>query len=136
MNIGDGLYQTILIVHILAAVVAFGPNFALPAARRSGGGALARAGEMAMFVQVPALFGVLVTGIGMLTAWGDVDGKSAFAQVWVSIAFVLVIAAAVLAFLIGRATKEDGNAKLVAPLSGVMHLILVVAIFLMVVRPG
>jgi hypothetical protein len=136
MEIGDGLYQTILVVHILSAVVAFGPNFALPAARRAGGGAIAKVGELATFVQLPALFGVLVTGIGMLTAWPEIDDKSAFAQVWVSIAFLAVIGAAVLVFLLGRATREGGNEKLVSPLSGVLHLILVVAIFLMVVQPG
>jgi uncharacterized membrane protein len=135
MDIGDGLYQTILVIHILAAVVAFGPNFALPAARRAGDGALAKVGELATFVQLPALFGVLITGIGMLTAWPDVDDKSAFAQVWVSVAFVLVILAAVLTFVVGRAAR-DGKDSQVAPLSGVLHLVLVAAIVMMVVQPG
>jgi len=135
MDIGDGLYQTILVIHILAAVVAFGPNFTLPAARRAGDGALAKVGELAMFLQLPALFGVLITGIGMLTAWGDVDGKSAFAQIWVSVAFVLVIVAAVLTFVVGRAAR-DGKDSQVAPLSGVLHLVLVAAIVMMVVQPN
>lgn len=136
MEIGDGLYQTILVIHILAAVAAFGPNFALPAAKRAGGAALAKVGELALFVQLPALFVVLITGIGMLTAWPDqADGKSAFAQAWVSVAFVLVVLAAVLSFVVGRAAR-DGKDSRVAPLSGVLHLVLVAAIVMMVVQPG
>ena len=135
MEPGTGIYQAILILHILCAVAALGPNFA-STLRKAGDGVTERLAAMATFVQFPALFGVLVTGVAMLSGWEDsIDGKSPFAQTWVSIAFTVVIVMAVLTFLLARAYHQNAE-KRIAPLSGVLHLLLVVALWLMVVQPG
>jgi hypothetical protein len=134
MNQTDALYLIILVVHILAAVVAIGPNFAAPSLSRVEGGREQLA-NLALFVQLPATFGLLVTGLGMLmsdrwTTVGDSIGKSPFGFVWISIGFVCVIALGVLNFLLSKDYKT-GGAK--APmLTGISHLVAVVAIVVMV----
>ena len=74
---------------------------------------------------------LLVTGI--LQAYG-MEPREVFKETWISIAFTLWIIMAVVLFFLIRAEKA-GSAK-VAPLSGVMHVLLVIALCAMIWQPG
>lgn len=122
--------QLLQLVHVLAAVIAFGVLFAQPMIARSGGG---EAGDgfakVGMFLQAPALLVVLVSGILMMYTIG-LD----FADPWVSIAFTVWILMAVVLFLLVRAHRSGSSA--VMPLTGALHLLLVVALWSMIWQPG
>ena len=127
------MQQFWLFLHVLAAIMAFGVDFARPMVERTvgaeaAGKAYARA---ATFIQAPALAVLLFTGI--MQAYG-MEPREVFKETWISIAFTLwLIMAGVMFFLI-RAERSDSKA--VAPLSGVMHVLLVIALWAMIWQPG
>lgn len=125
-------YSVLLLIHILAVVVAFGPNFVQPLLARSANVSNDAFAKTALYVQLPALVVVFVAGMGMV---GMSDNSWQFSQSWVSIAFLLAIAAGVLQFLIGRAYQR-ADTKAVPALTGGLHLLLVVAVYLMIWKPG
>ena len=125
-----------LLLHVLSAVIAFGAYFAAPMVTRSVAGldadAAANTGfaKVAMYIQAPALLVLLITGI--LNAYEL--RPDVFKETWISIAFTLwLIMAAVMFFLI-RAQKA--GAKSAQALTGVMHLLLIVALWAMIFQPG
>ena len=125
-----------LLLHVLSAVIAFGAYFAAPMVTRSVAGldadAAANTGfaKVAMYIQAPALLVLLITGI--LNAYEL--RPDVFKETWISIAFTLwLIMAAVMFFLI-RAQKA--GAKSAQALTGVMHLLLIVALWAMIFKPG
>ncbi len=125
-----------LLLHVLSAIVAFGAFFAVPMVTRSvaGAGADEEAGagfaKVATYIQAPALLILLITGI--LNAYEL--RPDVFKETWISIAFTLwLIMAGVMFFLI-RAQKA--GAKSAQALTGVMHLLLVVALWAMIFQPG
>ena len=125
-----------LLLHVLSAIVAFGAYFAVPMVTRSVAGldadAAANTGfaKVSMYIQAPALLILLITGI--LNAYEL--RPDVFKETWISIAFTLwLIMAAVMFFLI-RAQKA--GAKSAQALTGVMHLLLIVALWAMIFQPG
>ena len=125
-----------LLLHVLSAIVAFGAYFAVPMVTRSVAGldadAAANTGfaKVSMYIQAPALLVLLITGI--LNAYEL--RPDVFKETWISIAFTLwLIMAAVMFFLI-RAQKA--GAKSAQALTGVMHLLLIVALWAMIFQPG
>jgi hypothetical protein len=140
------MFKFLLFLHVISAIVAFGPLLVFPL--------FTRASPRVSAVQVvtalqrlvlPGLIGLVVFGSG---AVGASPGKEfSFSQAWVSMAFLLVIIAlAVVWFVLVPAHRKviearDDNdaatlAKKAAGLTGVMHVILVVALVLMVWQPG
>lgn len=118
------------LLHVLSAIVAFGVLFSQPMIARSGGEELRQGFEkVGLYLQAPALAIVLVSGIAMMYTIG-LD----FADTWVSIAFTVWIAMAVVLFLLVRAHRNGSPA--VQPLTGGMHLLLVVALWAMIWQPG
>ena len=86
--------------------------------------------KVSLFFQGPALLLLIITGVGMIPEQEDYE----FSQAWISIAFVLWLVAAVVVFLRFRAfTKGVGNA---AMLTGILHVVLVVALWDMIWKPG
>jgi hypothetical protein len=125
-----------LLLHVLSAIIAFGAFFAAPMVTRSVAGldadTAANTGfaKVAMYIQAPALLILLITGI--LNAYEL--RPDVFKETWISIAFTLwLIMAGVMFFLI-RAQKA--GAKSAQALTGVMHLLLVVALWAMIFKPG
>lgn len=117
------------LVHVLAAVVAFGVLFAQPMIARGAdapGEAFAKVGVM---LQAPALVILIGSGIALMYTIG-LD----FADPWVSIAFTVWILMAVVLFFLVRAQRA--GSKLVQPLTGGMHLLLIVALWSMIWQPG
>ena len=117
------------LVHILSAIVAFGVLFSQPLVARSVEGAGEAFAKVGIYIQAPALLVLIGAGIGLMY---DMDRD--FGEPWVSVAFtVWILMAAVLFFLV-RAHRS--GSKAVAPLTGGMHLLLVVALWAMIWQPG
>ena len=120
-----------LLLHVLSAIVAFGAFFAAPMVTRSADGADAGFAKVTTYIQAPALVVLLVTGI--LQAYA-MEPREVFKETWISIAFTLWIVMAVVMFFLVRAQKS--GSKAVQPLTGVMHLLLVIALWSMIWQPG
>ena len=86
--------------------------------------------KVATYIQAPALLLLLITGI--LNAYEL--RPDVFKETWISIAFTLWLIMAVVMFFLIRAQKA--GAKSAQALTGVMHLLLVVALWAMIFQPG
>ena len=124
-------FQILVLVHVLAAFVAFGGNFIQPMMARAGANDEAL-GQAAMFIQLPAMVVMWVAGMGAL---GMIDKVFTFSQTWVSIAMLVWIIAMVLQFLVAKGYK-DAKTDMVPMLTGGLHLCLVIALYLMIFKPG
>jgi hypothetical protein len=126
-------YQLFGLLHVLAAIVAFGPLFLYPRLQRSGD--TAAIASLHMKLVFPALTVLWVLGMGMAGI-----GKYDMAETWWmsgSIA-VWLVTMAVSWFLIRpslRDTSDAARSRMAAGI-GVTHLLLVVALYLMVFQPG
>lgn len=120
-----------LFLHVLSAIVAFGAFFAGPMVSRDTQGAGPALAKVTTFIQAPALAVLLLSGI--MEAY-SFEPREIFKETWISIAFTLWIAMAVVMFFLIRAQKAE--TKLVQPLTGVMHLLMVVALWAMIWQPG
>jgi uncharacterized membrane protein len=153
----SGAYQAVMIVHILAVVVGFGALFVNSVysvqGRRRGGAewaAISEANEfVATRVAAMAIYLVPILGIALI---GMSNKVYKFSQAWVSTAFLLYLV--MLAILLAvvrpsyrklngllRSASPDAGAisaveKRMASFIGVNHLLVVVVIYLMVVKPG
>ena len=125
-------YKIFLLIHVVAVVVAFGGNFVQPMLARAGNVADETFAKAALYIQLPALVVVFVAGMGLI---GLSDEAWKFSQTWVSLAFLVSIVAIALQFLVSRAFKS-GNTKQVPMLTGGLHLMLIIAIYLMIWKPG
>ena len=125
-----------LLLHVLSAIIAFGAFFAAPMVTRSVAGldadTAANTGfaKVATYIQAPALLILLITGI--LNAYEL--RPDVFKETWISIAFTLWLIMAVVMFFLIRAQKA--GAKSAQALTGVMHLLLIVALWAMIFQPG
>jgi len=127
-------YKFFLLLHILTAVVAFGPMFAVGALTRVG-----RTAELArlyLVVCLPSLVLTWVFGMGLV---GMSDKLFTMSQTWVVLAVIVwLIAVVVGAVLIRPAltdSSEEARKKLSAGI-GVTHLCLIVLLYLMTFKPG
>jgi uncharacterized membrane protein len=127
-------YRIVALLHILSAVVAFGPVFLYQALHRAGQSATIA--KLHMRMSLPAL--VLLWVLGMaLTGMSDDNYK--VSQTWIVLSIInWVILMVVSWFLIRPAltdTGDEARSKL-AMGSGITHLLLVVGLYLMVFKPG
>jgi hypothetical protein len=74
---------------------------------------------------------LIATGIAQAYA---MEPREVFKEAWISIAFTVWILMAIVLFLLVRANRS--GSKAVQPLSGAMHLLLVVALWAMIWQPG
>jgi hypothetical protein len=118
-----------LFLHILSAIVAFGVLFSQPMVARAVDGAGEAFAKVGLYIQAPALALVLASGIGRMYAT-----NRDFAETWVSIAFTVWIIMAVVLFLLVRAHRSGSSA--VMPLTGGLHLLLVIALWAMIWQPN
>jgi hypothetical protein len=133
-------YRLMAMLHILAAIVAFGPLFLYPGLRKAGETRTIAA--MHMRLTFPALVVLWVLGMGlagMSTAPGADEATYSMSQMWLSLSIVnWVVLTAVSWFLIRPAISDPGEsatAKLAAG-TGITHLGLVVGLVLMIWKPG
>lgn len=140
-------YKVLLLLHILAVIVAFGPAFAVPVlntrARKAGGGApevlasLVSGNTLKIYGPATLLAGIF--GCGLV---GMSEKIWTFSQAWVSVALLLWIFVLALQFgLLAPAEKraaggDEGAARLQSMFTGIQHLLLVALIGVMIFKPG
>jgi uncharacterized membrane protein len=133
LDISTG-YQIVGMLHILSAVVAFGPLFVYPGLRKAG--ETATIARLHMRLVFPALVLLWVLGMGLA---GMSEDAYEVSDTWLALSVVnWVVLMAVSWFLIRPAltdSSERANAKLAAG-TGVTHLLLVVGLYLMIFKPG
>ena len=129
----NDLYRILYFVHLLSAIVAFGPLFFYPKLQRAG--ANAEIARLHMRLVFPALVILWVAGMGMAGV-----GKISLAGTpFVTATIVLWLAALAISwFMIRPALTETGDdtRKIMAAGIGITHLILVVSMYLMIFKPG
>jgi uncharacterized membrane protein len=127
-------YRLMSLLHILSAVVAFGPLFVYPALRKAG--ATASVAKLHMTVSFPALILLWVFGMGLAGMSEDVYELS---QTWLAAALAIwAVLMAVSWFLIKPSLtdqSDDATKKLAAGV-GITHLGLIVSLILMIWKPG
>ncbi|MGB3410391.1 MAG: hypothetical protein WBA45_04280 [Microthrixaceae bacterium] len=122
-----------LFLHILSAIVAFGVLFSEPIIAQTVPGTGAAFAKVGTYIQAPALLVLIATGIGRAYSMRT-SGRKVFDEAWISVGFtVWIITAAVLFFLIRAQRNESKSA---AALTGVLHILLVVALWAMIWTPG
>lgn len=122
------------LLHILSAVVAFGPLFVYPALRKAG--ATATVAKLHMTVALPALTLVWVFGMGLA---GMSEDAYELSQTWLAAALaVWAVLMAVSWFLIkpSLSDQSDDATKKLAAGVGITHLGLIVSLALMIWKPG
>ena len=152
--IGDTGYNVMLVVHVLALIVAFAPAFVWPFVSRklrtTGGADVSSALAKATAGMTTKIYGPALA-IGGLVGFGlaGMSGKDANDELIYSVSDPWLSAAALIWFLLlglffgllGPAEKraaagEESAAKIVRMSSGIIHLGVVVALYLMVFKPG
>jgi UDP-N-acetylmuramyl pentapeptide phosphotransferase/UDP-N-acetylglucosamine-1-phosphate transferase len=126
-------YQIMALLHIAAAVVAFGPLLVYPTLREA---APQRLAKLHMTMSFPALLLLWVLGMGMA---GMSDDTFKVSQTWMVLAIIdWAILMVVSWFLIKPAitdSSEPARAKFSAGV-GITHLGMVVGLILMIWKPG
>ncbi|MCX6523870.1 MAG: hypothetical protein NTX58_03755 [Actinobacteria bacterium] len=122
-----------LLLHVLSAIIAFGAFFAAPMVTRSADGANTGFAKVAMYIQAPALLVLLITGILNAYELRPIPAD-VFKETWISIAFTLWLIMAVVMFFLIRAQKA--GAKSAQALTGVMRLLVIIALWAMIFQPG
>jgi hypothetical protein len=127
-------YKIVGLLHILAAVVAFGPLFVYPALQRAGAGAAIA--KLHLRMTLPALALSWVLGMGLV---GMSDKVFKMSQTWIVLALIAwVILMLVSWFMIRPAlvdTSDAARGRLASGV-GITHLLLIVMLYLMVFKPG
>lgn len=152
----SGAYQAVLVLHILAVIVGFGALFVNAVyavlARRAGGAAqLAISVASERVVSMVALWFIYAVPILGFALIGMSNKVYKFSQAWVSVAFALYIVILVVLLgavrpahkhlneLLAAENPDHGSItaieKRVAAASGVNHLLVLVVIYLMVIKP-
>ncbi|MCM3568640.1 DUF2269 family protein [Neobacillus mesonae] len=150
MNI---LYEILVLLHVLAAIVGIGPAFILPVLGKS-----AKTGSQLRFIfgviqrinKFPKTGGItlIVTGILLM-----IVGKLGFSVLWLNLSLILfvIIEVIIIGFIEPNMKKivqlvmasqgekfPDGYAesmKRIMPLEGTVHLLTFIIILLMVIKP-
>ena len=126
-------YKLMGLLHIVAAVVAFGPMLVYPTLRAA---APARLAKLHMTITFPALVALWVLGMGLAGMSKDTFKVS---QTWLVLAIVdWAILMVVSFFLIKPAITDDSESarSKFAAGTGITHLGMVVGLILMIWKPG
>lgn len=134
-NIADSpAYRYFGVLHILAAVVAFGPVLVYPPLRKTGD--TARLAKIHMTMTLPALTLTWVLGMGLVGMSKDLWEMS---DAWIVVSLLCwVVAMAVSWFLIRPSITDASEAadKKFSAGIGITHLTLIVVLVMMVFKPG
>lgn len=159
MGVTTNLYDFVLVLHIMAAIIGFGGTFVaafygMEAGKRSGReGSIIAATTVDVTNKVPAMaiYAVPVLGILLILLSDDVWK---FSQIWISLSFALYIAALGIVHAVHlpnlrkmveiRARIDEGGPnsglaateRKAATVGGILNLIWIAVLFLMVFKPG
>lgn len=128
------LFNIFQILHVIAAIAAFGPLFLYPRLQRNG--ETATLARMHTRLVLPALTLVWVLGMGLA---GLSDGVIKVADLWMTLSIVAWVALMVVSWFMIRPALDSsgttGTSRLAAGV-GISHLLLVASLYLMVFQPG
>jgi hypothetical protein len=127
-------YQIMGMLHILAAIVAFGPLFFYPSLQRAGAGATVA--KLHLRLVLPALTLTWVLGMGLV---GMSDNVWEMSQTWIVLALISWVILMVISWFMIRPAVADDSPAARSRMSagiGITHLLLIVTLYLMVFKPG
>jgi len=127
-------YRIMALLHILSAVVAFGPVLAYPGLRKAG--ETATIAKLHMRMTFPALVVLWVLGMGLAGMSEDVYKMS---QLWLALSLVLWASLMAVSWFLIRPSISDPSDSATTKLAagtGIMHLGLVIGLALMIWKPG
>lgn len=133
LNISTG-YRIVAMLHILSAVVAFGPIFLYPSLHRAG--QTATIAKLHMRMSLPALVLLWVLGMGLA---GMSEDAYKVSQTWLVLSIINWVVLVVVSWFLIRPSLTDASDEARSKLamgSGITHLLLVVGLYLMVFKPG
>lgn len=125
-------YRILGLLHIITAVSAFGPVLLYPGLKKAG--ETKTIARLHMMLTFPSLVLLWVFGMGMAGV-----GELSMADPWLSISIIVWLALVAVSWLMIRpAISNDSPAAIskMAAGSGITHLGLVVALVLMIWKPG
>jgi hypothetical protein len=134
MGIDGNTYRIFAILHVLAAIVAFGPLFLYPRLRRAG--ETTTIARMHMRLVFPALVLLWVLGMALV---GLSDELWEVSQTWVTVAIIVWAVLLVVSWFLIRPAISDPSEAATSRMGagiGITHLGLVVALYLMIFKPG
>jgi hypothetical protein len=135
LQFGDSFgYRVMGLVHVLSAIVAFGPLFLYPGLRRAG--ETSTIASMHMRMTFPALVVLWVAGMGLS---GMSEDATSCPRLWLSLSILVwVVLIAVSWFLIRPSITDQSEAatKKLSAGVGITHLGLIVGLVLMIWKPG
>ena len=135
----DTGFKVVLLLHILAVVVAFGPLFFMPMLARTGDGGGSSTLTYLQRFSTPA---VVLAGFFGMAMIGMSGNYYKFSQTWVSLAFavwIIQVALFVFGMLPSQRKAAAGDAvaaKRLPMFTGIIHLTFLVMLYLMIWRPG
>ena len=146
-RVGSGVYQALLILHILSVLVAFAPAVAHPLTgprimkedEAAGQRFSAAVAVVSRQVYLPALLAVGVLGFALV---GISDEQWKFSDPWVFISALLwlaiggIVSAVIIPGERKVGTGDRAAESRVAAAGGIATLLLLVVLFLMVVKPS
>ena len=133
-------YRVLGLLHILAAIAAFGPLFIYPSMQRSGASDAVARLHLRLVLPALALSWVLGMGlVGMSKPDGSDEAVFKMSQTWIVLALIVwVVMMAISWFMIRPALTDGGEAarSRMAAGIGITHLLLIVQLYLMIWKPG
>jgi len=127
-------YRIMGLLHIIAAVAAFGPVLMYPGLKKAG--ETATLARLHMRVTFPALIVMWVLGMGLAGMSKDLYKVS---QTWMALSIVVWAILVVSSWLLIRPALTDDSPSAVSKMaagSGITHLGLVIGLVLMIWKPG
>ena len=127
-------YRIMGLLHIIAAVAAFGPVLMYPGLKKAG--ETATLARLHMRVTFPALIVMWVLGMGLAGMSKDLYKVS---QTWMALSIVVWAILVVSSWLLIRPSITDDSPSAVSKMaagSGITHLGLVIGLVLMIWKPG
>jgi hypothetical protein len=127
-------YRTMALLHILSAIIAFGPMFLYPGLRKAG--ETKAIASMHMRMTFPALVVLWVLGMGLA---GMSEDAYELSQLWLSLSIVVWVVLVAVSWFLVRPSIADQSEAATKKLSagvGITHLGLVVSLVLMIWKPG
>ena len=127
-------YRIMGLLHIIAAVAAFGPVLMYPGLKKAG--ETATLARLHMRVTFPALIVMWVLGMGLAGMSKDLYKVS---QTWMALSIVVWAILVVSSWLLIRPAITDDSPSAVSKMaagSGITHLGLVIGLVLMIWKPG
>jgi predicted transporter len=130
VGIGSTGYNVLLVLHLLSVVAAFGPLLVVPMIRRQAPEAALRATQ---YLVLPGVVLAWVFGMGLV---GMSDDAWELTDPWILASLLVWLFMLAAAAVVWQSFRKADMARLAAPMTGVIHLLVIVQLYLMVFKPS